>query len=186
MEQCNAFCRLDKFGSNIMIKGLTPAQAIVLHVLHQANAGGNVFDLTNDGKADFGKISDAVVQVEPSKEQKLVIGAHVKKGKVVQAADVAKSIPEIREADEQIPETTETKVIPGKTRLRTEAEEMGRLRALYGGLSNKKGAKLLPLIFGSGMNVKLPQKFSELDFTKIAYDGLDVSLVLAGGDVSKA
>lgn len=187
MQMCNTFCRLDKFGTNIQKIGLTPAEAVVLHVLHQTNAGGNVFDITKDGKPDFSDITEATVVSKPAVVKSVVVGAHTIKGKVLEAANPAQHKPEVREQDEVIPEHIEVRTVtPAVTRSRTDAEEMERLRSKYGGLVNKKGAKLLPLIFGSGLNVKLYQKFDEINFAKIQFDGIDASGIIAGGDVSKA
>lgn len=179
--------KLDKFGSNVPIKGLTPAEAIVQQVLHGSNAGGTAFEEIKNGKPDFKDITTAQVVVTPAVVKNVIIAAHTKKGQVLKPADPTKGTPEERIQDEEIPQTIESRVITTAVmRDRTEAEELQRLRAKYGGLTNKKSTNLLGLIFGTGMSVKLPQKFSELDFNKISYNGLDVSTVLAGGDVTKA
>ena len=43
MEIGNARLRLNKVGSDIPVNGITPAEAVVLHILHQGNNGGSTY-----------------------------------------------------------------------------------------------------------------------------------------------
>ena len=123
MEIGNLRLRLNKVGSDIPIVDATPAEAQVLHILHQGNNGGSSF-------------GDKMDSYEVKGEAK--------------SAD-------------------------GKT-ARTDIEEFRRLNAKYGRCVNKKGDKIIKLIWPES-NPKLPQKFSDLKWAEIQYDGTDVAAV---------
>ena len=59
------------------------------------------------------------------------------------------------------------------TRPRTNAEELRRLRGKYGALANKKGDKIVKLIW-PGTDANLPQKFEDVKTNELQYDGTDV------------
>lgn len=144
MQTANARLRLNKVGSDVPITGLTPAEALVLHILHQGNNGGSTFG------EEFEKITDkkeCVVVLEPAVP---AVGEVGKPGYVPAKAAV--------------------------TRPRTDVEELRRLTAKYGANVNKKGDKIIKLIW-PGMDVKLPQTFDQLDWKNLQYDGVEVAPV---------
>ena len=131
MQLANVRLRLDKQGSDVPLKDVTPAQALVLHLLHQGNNGGSSYG------EDMNKIEitgDA-----------LTVEATYESGK------------------------------PTKTHPRTASEEYKRLFSLYGGLTNKKGDRLLSKVFPDKSNLKMPEKFSDLKWAELSYDGVDVA-----------
>lgn len=144
MEIANGRLRLNKVGSDIPIVGLTPAEALVLHILHQGNNGGSTFG------EEFDKIKvegEAKVETEAA-------------------------VPEEKDLDGKVTQ----KAVAAKIRVRTDAEELRRLKAKYGSNVNKKGDRIVGLIW-PGVDVKLPQKFSELNWKELAYDGVEVAAV---------
>lgn len=148
MELANARLVLNKLGSDVPVVGLTPAEAVVLHILHQGNNGGSTFG------DDFKKITvtgEAVVELEAGKP------ATPAKGVVGQPGFVAA-----------------VAAVPAKNRPRTDNEELRRLTSKYAGCVNKTGQKIVKLIWPSG-DAKLPAKFSELKWNEIQYDGAEVA-----------
>jgi len=133
MEQANIRVRLNKQGDDVPIVGCTPAEAVVLHVLHQNNNGGRTFadDIKNWEVKD---VTEAKTVVTPADGKK-----------------------------------------PAVTRPRTDIEELNRLRAKYGHNVNKNAQKIVGLIWTDKINPKLPQKFSDLHWEAIQYDGLEVA-----------
>ena len=99
MQVANARLVLNKVGSDVPIFGLTPAEAMVLHLAHQVNNGGKTFgdemekiNLLGDAMEPSGKFKK-VVDV-PAVAEKIVKGALLKpaqpaqliKGKVIKEA----------------------------------------------------------------------------------------------------
>lgn len=121
MEIANIRLRLNKVGSDVPLNGATPAECLLLHVLHQGNNGGLTFGEKMDN-------------IEIKGEAK---GAD---GKVA----------------------------------RTSVEEVRRLTAKYGRCVNKKGDRIIKLIWPD-LNPTLPQKFSDLKWAEICYDGTEVA-----------
>ncbi|MEI6482971.1 MAG: hypothetical protein WCO62_06105 [Betaproteobacteria bacterium] len=116
MELANGRLRLNKLGSDVPVSNITPAEALILHIVHQGNNGGSTFG------EDFEKIT--VVSNDK----------------------------------------------------RSDNDEVRRLSAKYAQCVNKKGDKLVKLIW-PGIAPKLPQKFAELDWKNINYDGVEVSAI---------
>lgn len=116
MELANGRLRLNKLGSDVPVTNITPAEALVLHIVHQGNNGGSTFG------EDFDKIT---------------VVSDVK---------------------------------------RSDNDEVRRLSAKYAQCVNKKGDKIVKLIW-PGVSPKLPQKFAELDWKNINYDGVEVSAI---------
>lgn len=141
MEVANVRVRLDKLGSDVPKTGVTPAEALVLHVLHQANNGGSTFG------EDMAKI-----EVLDGEAETVVV------------VEEAKGRPYSKE------------FVPAETRAhrRTNVEEFRRLASKYGSLTNKKGDKILTLIFPDRLNPKLPEKFSDLNWKEIQFNGLEM------------
>ena len=124
MEKATVRVRLNKVGSDVPKVGVTPAEAMILHVLHQANNGGST----------FGEDMDKIYMDKD------------KDGKVI-----------------------DYKV--------DHAAELNRLTALYGGVVTKKGEPILNLVFPDRMNPKLPEKFSDLKWANIQFDGSKIASV---------
>lgn len=124
MEKATVRIRLNKVGSDVPKVGVTPAEATILHILHQANNGGSTFG------EDMDKI-------------------YVNKDK-------------------------DGKVIDYKI---DHAVELNRLTALYGHVITKKGEPILNLVFPDRMNPKLPEKFSDLNWANIQFDGSKIASV---------
>jgi hypothetical protein len=221
MQIANARLRLNKVGSDVPVTGITPAEALVLHVLHQSNNGGSTFgedfdkiDIQGDALVVTGNEPETVVEevhavpyqaarpavaavtgrppvpAIPAQPQVGIPGQVGYKPAVAAVAEVAgiEAIP----AQDAVAEVKATayqpkKTIPGKqiTRLRTDVEEVRRLTAKYGGCVNKKGDKIVKLIWPE-MSPRLPQLFSELDWKGIQYDGTEVAAInyLTGAPVS--
>jgi hypothetical protein len=57
------------------------------------------------------------------------------------------------------------------------AAELNRLTALYGNVITKKGEPILNLVFSDRMNPKLPEKFSDLKWANIQFDGSKIASV---------
>lgn len=110
--------RLNKVGSDVPVTSATPAEALVLHILHQQNNGGSTY------------------------------------GDKMENIDVAKT--EIQ---------------------RTDAEELNRLQSKYGRLKTKEGKSILSMLWPDRLNPKLPQKFSDLKWADIHFDGVEVAAV---------
>jgi hypothetical protein len=118
--------RLNKVGSDVPVTNATPAEAVLLHLLHQGNNGGSTFG------EDMDKI-------------------------------------------------TVTGVAKDGDKVRSDVDELKRLKAKYGHCVNKKGDKIVGLVW-AGLNVKLPQTFKELVWADVSYDGVEVApLNLATG-----
>lgn len=142
MEIANVRVRLDKVGSDVPVMGCTPAEAIVLHIIHQNNNGGST----------FGEEMDKI-DILPG-----------------EAEDVETLIPAERDEKGNVTKAEERIMKP-----RTDVSELNRLKRKYGGLTNKKGDKVLNLIFPDKMNPRLPEKFSDLKWRELAFDGTEVA-----------
>lgn len=140
MQQANARLKISRF-TDVPVTGLTPAEQVVLHIIHSANVGEEpIFDIKPDGEA----------QVEAGRED----------------AVPAVGKPGDDDYEPAVPEKVEC-------RPRTNAEELRRLRSKYGALTNKKGDKIIKLIW-PGMDAALPQKFEDVKLKELQFDGTDV------------
>lgn len=142
MEIADVRVRLDKLGSDVPKKDVTPAEALVLHVIHQANNGGSTY------------------------------GEEMDKIKVTGEAQ------EVSHVEDEVRDKKRNLITPAKPVFRdeprTDVEELKRLTRKYGNLTNKRGDKILNLIFPDKMNPKLPQAFSDLKWKEISFDGLEI------------
>lgn len=109
--------------------GVTPAEAIVQHIIHQGKNGGSTFGEDMDKI----KVTGTAMSPGPTKED---------------------------------PDALEHE--------RTAQEELKRLQAKYGTLTNKKGDKILRLIWPDVINPRLPATFAEIPWKDVSFDGLDV------------
>jgi hypothetical protein len=122
MQIATGRLRLNKVGSDIPVVGLTPAEAVLLHLLHQPNNGGSTFG------EEFDKIN---------------------------VSGTAKSLND-----------------PKKDR--TDNEELRRLTNKYIQCVNKAGQRIVKLVW-PGVDVRLPQKFDEIKWSELQYDGVEVA-----------
>jgi hypothetical protein len=226
MQIANARLRLNKVGSDVPITGVTPAEALVLHVLHQANNGGSTFgedfdkiDIQGEALVESqipdmvqpaipaisyqpAKPATAPVQGRPYIPGKPAVIGVLAQGTPGQPGYVAgvEGQPEVlgvaaipyTPAQDAVPEIKARAYQPERvltyktgTRPRTDVEEIRRLTAKYGNCVNKRGDKIVKLIWPE-MSPKLPQKFSELDWKGIQYDGTEVAAInyLTGAPVA--
>ena len=180
MQIANVRLRLNKVGSDVPVLGCTPAEALLLHVLHQANNGGSTFgeefekiSITGEAQTVIGqepeKVIPAVeaVPAVPAQAAKPAVGVVGQPNYQPPVSAVA-AVPGVPAQPEQ--------VIPAKdiTRARTNTEELRRLTGKYGSNVNKRGDRILKLIW-PGLDATLPQNFSDLDWKNIQYDGTEVA-----------
>lgn len=116
---------MNKQGDDVAIVDCTPAEAVVLHVLHQNNNGGRTFH------DDMAKWTAA-------------------------GTSQAMSL-----SNPKVP--------------RTDAEELSRLMRKYGFNITKKGDRIVSLIWPDKINPKLPQRFSDLKWETIHFDGVELA-----------
>jgi hypothetical protein len=162
MQVANVRLRLNKVGSDVPIKNVTPAEAQVLHVLHQANNGGSTFGEEFD-KIEI--IGEALVQTGITPEQ------------VIPAVPAQPAVGEVGKPNyKPAVEAKVEQVIPAKpiTRPRTAKEELQRLTRKYGHCVNKKGDRIVKLIWPES-DPKLPQKFSDIDWKNVGAENVEVA-----------
>jgi hypothetical protein len=148
MEIADVRVRLDKLGSDVPKSGVTPAEALILHVIHQANNGGSTFGEEMDKIKVTGEAETTVI-----------------------------TTPEEGYSWQENYTPAVTKSHP-----RTNVEELKRLQSRYGGLKNKKGDTILSLIWPDKLHPQLPQRFEDIVWKDIQFDGLEVGAVdLASG-----
>ena len=117
---------MNKQSDDVPVMGCTPAEAIILHVLHQNMNGGKTFEFKDDkGALRF------------------------------------------------VPATITQALTDGKPR--THSQELRRLTAKYGHNVNKQAQKIVTLLWPNKMNPSLPEKFADLNWREITYDGLEVA-----------
>lgn len=224
MELANGRLRLNKAGNDVPIIGLTPAEALVLHVLHQANNGGSTFgeefekiQVTGEAQTVVGvspeeiiPAVEAVPAVEacpavaakpavaykpavphkpatvgtpavgtpstPSYKPAIAGTPEIPGQPEVLAQDAVEAQPAVAAVAAVAAQPQKVKPAVTKTRPRTDVEEVRRLTAKYGRNVNKKGDRILKLIWPE-MSPKLPQKFSDLDWKNLNFDGVEVGAV---------
>lgn len=237
MQIANARLRLTKVGNDVPVMGMTPAEALVLHVLHQANNGGSTFGeefekielqkgeaqtvtgMTEEQvipmvEAVVGKPAipgkqavaykaaveaiayKAAVQGKPAIAAQPAVGNPGEPGykPAIEAVAAVPFQPEVKEvkaqpevlaqdAVEAVPAVIAVAAKPEQTipakpisRDRTDVEEMKRLTAKYGRNVNKKGDRILKLIWPE-MSPKLPSRFDQLDWKNLSFDGVEVASV---------
>jgi len=159
MEIANVRLRLNKTGSDIPLFGVTPAEVIFLHMLHQGNNGGNSFgdkleNIMLLGEAVAGYKVTPAVEAQPAVPPQPAVGNPKDK-------DYLPPVPG-KPAVEAVPEKREP--IP-----RIDAQEIARLRAKYGANVDKKGTKLINQVW-PGINPSLPKTFGEIQWQGVQFD----------------
>lgn len=105
MEIANVRLRLNKFGSDVPLYDVTPAEAMFLHILHGPNNGGLSFgeefskiEVVGSAKVDSGKKKRVIVK--EATPQKIVKGAMIKPAvpeQIIPGEVIKEAIPEKRE-----------------------------------------------------------------------------------------
>lgn len=179
MEIANCRLRLNKVGSDIPLNDITPAEAMLLHILHGVHNGGLTFgeefkkiEIIGSAMVDTGKTKTVVVAeaTEAVYETKIIEPAVPQKGTIPAKAAVTEKVL-VTPAIEEV--TSEQKVL----RDRTDVEELNRLRVKYGTAKNKENKSIIDSIWPDRFNPKLPQKFSELKWQEIGSAGIEVAPV---------
>lgn len=118
------------------VRGITPAEAIILYKMHRQNANGSPLGefFIQDGEAVTVDVPEKAAQEPVYKES----------------------------TGERFPAKP---AVPAVTHTRTNAEEVLRLKKKYTGIITENGLALpaFQATFGNASAVKLPEKFSELD-----------------------
>ena len=156
MEVANCRLRLNKVGSDVPLNDVTPAEAMLLHILHGPANGGSTFG------EEFDKIT-------------ITGSAKV----VVKAAVVAPYEPPVGKAGDTgyKPEVLAKETSPAILRDRTDAEELRRLSTKYNGARDKHNEPIIKSVWPDKFNPKLPQTFKELNWQEIGAAGLEVAAV---------
>jgi hypothetical protein len=160
MQVANVRLRLSKTGNDVPLKDVTPAEAMLLHILHGPFNGGSSFGEKQEkievvGEALVG--ADVPDKVEPDRN----IAAVGKPG----------------EANYQAARVEKGKVLSTKkgTRARTDAEELARLRAKYSMAKDKTLTPIVDKVWPDKFNPKLPQKFEDIDWKQASSSGIETA-----------
>ena len=220
MEIANVRLRLNKIGSDVPLKDVTPAEAMFLHILHGPYNGGLTFgeefskiDIVGTAKVATGKTKRVIVQeavpekivkgvmLKPAVEAQIVPGDVIKPaepekrvpGKPAQGTPgtpgfvaatpdvVTPAQPEQRAPGYQIAaqpaQYAPDQIIPAVDAVvkdepilvdRTDVQELNRLRGKYSGARTKENKPIINEIWTDRLNPKLPQKFSDINWTEVA------------------
>lgn len=167
MEIANCRLRLNKVGSDVPLKDVTPAEAMFLHIIHGPQNGGMSFG------EEFSKIevvgqAMVVAQVPDKVEPDTNVPAKAAVGVAGQPNFVA-AVPA---------SVVKGKVVSTKEGLvpRTDAQELKRLSAKYNGARNKKNEPIINTIWPDKLNPKLPQNFKDIDWTAASELGAGTEL----------
>jgi hypothetical protein len=166
MQVANVRVLLTKVGSDVPLKNVTPAEAMVLHSLHSPHNGGLTFGEKHNKIEIVGEAlveCDVPDKVEPAKAAVQAVG---------KAGDAS-----YKPAVAAVPE----KVVSFKKghRARKPSEELRRLRAKYSA-KDKKGNLIVDLLFPDKLNPKMPDTFADIDWASLNDNNAEV------GDVNYA
>ena len=164
MEVANARLVLNKVGSDVPLLNITPAEAMLLHILHGVNNGGNTFgeefakiQLIGSAKVETGKqIPD---QVKPAIPAKPAVGQPGQ--------------PSYQPAVAAVPE--EVLTTKPELRDRTDVEELNRLRKKYNQARNKENKPIIDSVWPDRFNPKLPQTFKDINWKEVGSSGIEVA-----------
>ena len=158
MEVANVRLRLNKVGSDVPLKDVTPAEAMFQHIIHGPQNGGMTFgeefekiNIIGTAKVDTGE-TKKVIDVK-AVEAKPAMGD---KPAVVGVEEVSHQEPVLRD--------------------RTDAEELKRLGAKYNGARTKDNKPIIDTVWPDKFNPKLPQKFSDLKWQEIGSTAVGIDL----------
>jgi hypothetical protein len=156
MEVANVRLVLNKVGSDVPLKDVTPAEAMLLHILHGASNGGKTFG------EEFTKIE--------------VIGTAKVETQVPDEVQKAKpAVGEVGKPGYQpaVPEKVLT-TKPG-LRDRSDVEELNRLRKKYAQARNKENKPIIDSVWPDRFNPKLPQTFKDINWGEVGSSGIEVA-----------
>lgn len=169
MEVANCRVTLNKYGSDVPLTHITPAQAIVLHTLHGPLNGGRTFgdefskiQVVGTAMVDTGKTERKLkLLAQPAKTHQEIISAQVSEpGKPDFKAQVVQTVVDTPAQDaiyEDVPILAE----------RTPSQELARLRKVYGQAKNSKGELIIDKIWADKLNPKMPLTFKEINWQEV-------------------
>jgi len=169
MEDANVRVVLNKFGSDVPMTDVTPAEAILLHTLHGPHNGGRTFGdefrnikvvgvaKISSGKTESKQVAPAIA--EQSHEEVVTLAAGIVGQQGYKPAVTKKVIDR-----EEVPAVfADFPVLVD----RTPAQELARLRAKYAQAKNSKGELIVGTLWADRMNPKMPEKFSDINWAEI-------------------
>lgn len=160
MQVANVRLRLTKTGSDVPLRDVTPAEAMLLHILHGPSNGGSTFGERQEKIEIVGEAlvaTDVPDKVEPDK--------------------TIAAVGKVGEANYKPAQVVKGKVLSYKkgTRSRTDAEELARLRAKYVMAKDKNLKPIIDIVWPDRFNPKLPQKFDEIDWKQASSSGIETA-----------
>lgn len=181
MEVANCRVRLNKVGSDTPVNNITPAEAMLLHILHGNQNGGMTFG------EEFEKIKVVGTAMVDTGDKKKVVDVPACAAKyetqIVEAAVAQQGVPGQPGFVPAKPAVTnqvlvatavdEVSHLEPVLRPRTDAEELRRLGSKYNGARDKANKPIIDTVWPDKLNPRLPQTFKEIKWT-------DVSGVAAG------
>ena len=176
MEVANVRVRLNKVGSDVPVTGVTPAEAMFLHILHGPYNGGSTFgedftkiEIVGTAMVDTGKMKKVVDQ--KAVPAKIAVGTPGQPGYQPPVEAVAEVSHEEREL-----------------RPRTAAEERRRLAGKYNQARTKDNKPIIDQVWPDKLNPKLPETFAEIEWANLdaTLTGIETAAVnYATGDIAK-
>ncbi len=154
MEIANVRLRLNKLGSDVPLKDVTPAEAMFLHILHGPYNGGLTFG------EEFSKIEivgEALVAGTKTVVDKPEVPAKAAVGTL--------GTPGYTLAVVAVPAVTheEEANVP-----RSNRQELLRLAKKYNGARNKENKPIIDEIWPDKMNPQLPKTFKEINWKEVS------------------
>ena len=185
MEIANVRVRLSKDGSDVPRSDVTPAEAMFLHILHQANNGGLTFGdefkhikVIGQAMVDTGKQEKKVTkEAIPARMETIVISPAIsQQGEVGKPGFVAAKDAVTKEVEVEPAKDEEFIMVP-ILRPRTDAEELRRLANLYSQALNKKSEPIINEVWPDKFNPKLPQTFKDIPWAVASASGIEPAAV---------
>lgn len=186
MEIANVRLVLNKQGDDLPKNNVTPAEAMLLHVLHGPINGGKTFGdefkkveiigtaMVNTG--EFKKVID-----KPGITAKTEVAAKPHQGTFGQPGFV----PAVA-ASPAVLGVEEVFHMEPILRPRTDSEELARLRKVYNGARDKTNKPIVDTVWPNRLKPELPQKFSDINWTEVSATGVEVAAVnYATGGLAK-
>ena len=155
MQVANVRVRLNKLGSDVPVFNVTPAEAVLLHVLHGPSNGGLTF---GDEFAKIEVIGEALVDGPDRVEIKT-------------PAQPAVGVPSEFDYVPAVPAVVEVTKGPFP---RTNRQELIRLTAKYNQALNKEGKSIISQLWPDKMNPTLPKTFTEINWTEVTEASADL------------
>jgi hypothetical protein len=166
MEIANTRLVLTKVGSDVPKNDITPAEAMLLHILHGPSNGGKTFgEFEGNGFPKIVVSGTAMVKdnipdkVEPDVPAKPAVGTPGQPNYVEAKPAVKGRVLSYKEG----------------LRPRTDTEELNRLRRIYGQAKLKDGKAIVDQVWPDKFNPKLPQTFAELKWDEIGLTGIEAA-----------